>query len=80
MKEFVATTVELAKRAKTLGTRGRCTALLCHRRDGKQVQDFDVKLRRIWDDIKGVTLLAFYADFRATLPPQTGDMARVPKN
>ncbi|CAN0306682.1 unnamed protein product, partial [Ectocarpus fasciculatus] len=80
MKEFVATTIELAKRAKTLGTRGKFTALLFHRRDGKQVQDFDVKLRRIWDDIKGVTLLAFYADFRATLPPQTGDMARVPQN
>ncbi|CBN79677.1 NB-ARC and TPR repeat-containing protein [Ectocarpus siliculosus] len=80
MKDFVATTIELAKRAKAMGARGKCTALLCHRRDGKQVQDFDVKLRHIWDDIQGVTLLAFYSDFRATLPPKTAYMARVPKN
>ncbi|CAB1114070.1 unnamed protein product [Ectocarpus sp. CCAP 1310/34] len=80
MKDFVATTIELAKRATSLGARGKCMALLCRRKDGKHVQDFKVKLRRTWDAIQGVTLLAFYDVFRATLLPGTGDMVRVPKN
>ncbi|CAN0585642.1 unnamed protein product, partial [Ectocarpus sp. 12 AP-2014] len=51
---FVSTTNQLTKRAKTLAARGKCAALLCFRRDGKQVQDFDAKLRKIWEDIQGL--------------------------
>ncbi|CAN0497334.1 unnamed protein product, partial [Ectocarpus sp. 12 AP-2014] len=75
---FVSTTNQLTKRAKTLAARGKCAALLCFRRDGKQVQDFDAKLRKIWEDIQGLTVLELLTVIRRTLPPKTGEMAEIP--
>lgn len=57
LKEFVVTTDQLAKRANVLARRNGCMALACHLRDGHTVQNVDIKLRRIWDDIQGVTTL-----------------------
>ncbi|CAN0234238.1 unnamed protein product [Scytosiphon promiscuus] len=80
LNAFVSTTNKLAKRAKTLAARGKCTALLCFWRDRKQIQEFEEKLRNVWTDIQGVTMLTFHADFRRGLPPKTGEMAEVPQN
>ncbi|CAN0387216.1 unnamed protein product, partial [Pylaiella littoralis] len=77
---FVSTTNKLAKRAKTLAARGKCTALLCFWRDRKQIQEFDAKLRKIWEDIQGHTILDIGALIRRGLPPKTGEMAKVPQN
>ncbi|CAM9392553.1 unnamed protein product [Pylaiella littoralis] len=74
---FVSTTNKLAKRAKTLAARGKCTALLG---DGKQIQEFDAKLRKIWEDIQGLTILDIGALIRRELPPKTGEIAEVPQN
>ncbi|CAN0536222.1 unnamed protein product, partial [Scytosiphon promiscuus] len=79
LKDFESVTDKLAKRAKRLAARRKCTALLCYWGDGKQIQDFDVKLRSIWNDIQGVTVLALYAEFRQRLPPKTGEMATIPQ-
>ncbi|CAB1119260.1 unnamed protein product [Ectocarpus sp. CCAP 1310/34] len=80
LRDFVSTTNQLAKRAKRLATRRKCAALLCFARDGKQIQDFDAKLRSIWNDIQGVTILWVSAEFRAARPPKTGEMAKIPHN
>ncbi|CAM9339429.1 unnamed protein product, partial [Hapterophycus canaliculatus] len=79
LKDFESVTGKLTKRAKRLASRRKCTALLCYWGDGKQIQDFDVKLRSIWNDIQGVTVLTFYGEFRRTLPPKTGEMAKIPQ-
>lgn len=79
LNSFVSTTNNLTKRAKRLAVRGKCAALLCFQRDGKQIQEFDVKLRNIWNDIQGLAVLEFHAEFRRTLPPKTGEMAEVPQ-
>lgn len=80
LNDFVATTNELAKRARTLAARRKCSTLLCFQRDGKQIQEFKAKLRNIWTDIQGLTLLEFQSEFRRTLPPRTGEMAELPQN
>lgn len=53
---------------------------LCYWRDGKQIQDFDAKLRNIWNDIQGVTIMAVAAELQAGCPPKPGEMAKIPHN
>eukprot|EP00752_Nemacystus_decipiens_P009291 g8302.t1 len=57
LDEFVATTRELAKRAKVLASRSICAALFCYKKDLKMVSSFEDKLRRVWTDIQGVASL-----------------------
>lgn len=80
LKDFESTTNDLANRAKKLASRGKCTAFLCYWRDGKQIQDFDAKLRNIWNDIQGVTIMAVTVELQAGRPPKPGEMAKIPHN
>eukprot|EP00903_Cladosiphon_okamuranus_P005675 g5638.t1 len=77
LRDFESVTDDLAKRAKRLATRRKCTALLCFSRDGKQIQEFDVKLRNIWNDIQGVTIME--VELRDARPPKLGEMAQIPQ-
>lgn len=57
LRDFVLTTNQLAKRAKTLATRPKLTALLYHRKDIMQLSRFEEKLRNIWADIGVLAVL-----------------------
>eukprot|EP00752_Nemacystus_decipiens_P017370 g15565.t2 len=82
LDEFVSTTNELAKRAKVLASRRKCAALLCYRRDAKTIEGFDTKLRRVWTDIRGVTILdtqmAVHRLEQTLRPQPTPVMAHIP--
>ena len=79
LKDFESVTDNLARHAKRLAARRKCTALLCFTRDAKQTQDFDMKLRNIWNDIQGMTIMAVAAELRAARPRKPGEMAQIPQ-
>ncbi|CAN0383460.1 unnamed protein product [Ectocarpus sp. 12 AP-2014] len=82
MKDFVATTNDLAACAAKWAKGGKCRAFFCHRSDRSTLTDFEEHLRTISNDIALVDglehhqlLLAVYRQLRpATLPA----MASVP--
>lgn len=82
LHEFVSTTTELAKHAKVLASRNTCSALLCHQRDAKTVAGFEDKLRRVWEDIKGLSILDIRMIVdrleRQLQPRPTPDLADIP--
>ena len=57
MDEFVSTADELAERARVVAARRKITALLRHNKDAKMIASFDDTLRRLWTDIRGLTIL-----------------------
>eukprot|EP00752_Nemacystus_decipiens_P011921 g10571.t1 len=79
LQDFIATTNELAKRAKVLATRRKFKAVLWHRKDSKEIAGFGNKLRNIWADVRGLTVL----DIKASLeemkrPLRLEPMAAIP--
>ena len=78
LQDFGLTASQLAKRAKTSGTRRKWKALLYHRKDTAEIAKFEDKLRKIWTDIGFLAALDVRETQRGLLPPKLKPMATIP--
>lgn len=78
LQDFGLTASQLAKRAKTLGTRGKWKALLYHRKNTAEIAKFEDKLRKIWTDIGFLVALNVRETRRGLLPLKLKPMAAIP--
>ncbi|CAM9854520.1 unnamed protein product, partial [Ectocarpus fasciculatus] len=83
MKDFVATTIELAAFVARSSNGGKCRSLFCHHADLSTLTAFEEGLRHIGNDIALVDGLEHHqivlAMHRARHPPMLPDMASVPR-